>query len=94
MPNELFAVFDTTEGSFKVKLFEDKAPRTVENFRTTQLILTLPFVIYGLFRYQHLVMREDRGGDAGSVLFKDKGMILAVLGWGLTAAVVIYRGAL
>ncbi len=32
MPNEMFALFDTTEGSFKVKLFGDKAPRTVENF--------------------------------------------------------------
>jgi peptidyl-prolyl cis-trans isomerase A (cyclophilin A) len=32
MPNETYALFDTTEGSFKVKLFADKAPRTVENF--------------------------------------------------------------
>jgi len=32
MPNETFALFDTTEGKFKVKLFEDKAPKTVENF--------------------------------------------------------------
>jgi peptidyl-prolyl cis-trans isomerase A (cyclophilin A) len=32
MPNETFALFDTTEGSFKIKLFADKAPRTVENF--------------------------------------------------------------
>lgn len=71
-----------------------QAARTVEHFRTTHLIITLPFVIYGLFRYQHLVMREDRGGDPGAVLLKDKGMILAVVGWALTAAAVIYRGAL
>src|SRR2546422_624211 len=32
MPNETFALFDTTEGNFKVKLFADKAPKTVENF--------------------------------------------------------------
>jgi cyclophilin family peptidyl-prolyl cis-trans isomerase len=32
MPNETFAVFDTTEGTFKIKLFADKAPKTVENF--------------------------------------------------------------
>lgn len=71
-----------------------QAPRTVEHFKTTGLILTLPFVVYGLFRYQHLVVREDRGGDPGSVLIKDKGMILAVVGWALTAALVIYRSAL
>jgi peptidyl-prolyl cis-trans isomerase A (cyclophilin A) len=32
MANETFAVFDTTEGSFKIQLFPDKAPKTVENF--------------------------------------------------------------
>jgi peptidyl-prolyl cis-trans isomerase A (cyclophilin A) len=32
MPNETFAQFDTTMGSFKVKLHADKAPKTVENF--------------------------------------------------------------
>jgi peptidyl-prolyl cis-trans isomerase B (cyclophilin B) len=32
MPNEIYAAFDTTEGKFKVKLFVDQAPRTVENF--------------------------------------------------------------
>ena len=32
MPNETFALFDTTEGKFKIKLFADNAPKTVENF--------------------------------------------------------------
>jgi peptidyl-prolyl cis-trans isomerase A (cyclophilin A) len=32
MANETYAVFDTTEGKFKIRLFADKAPRTVENF--------------------------------------------------------------
>ena len=32
MANETFAVFDTTQGRFKVKLFADKAPNTVKNF--------------------------------------------------------------
>ena len=32
MPNETFALFDTTEGKFKVKLFAEQAPKTVENF--------------------------------------------------------------
>lgn len=32
MANETYALFDTTEGSFKIKLFEDKAPNTVKNF--------------------------------------------------------------
>ena len=32
MANETYALFDTTEGKFKVKLFADKVPNTVENF--------------------------------------------------------------
>jgi len=32
MANEIFALFDTTEGKFKLKLFADKVPATVENF--------------------------------------------------------------
>ena len=32
MPNEIYAVFDTTEGKFKIRLFAAQAPRTVENF--------------------------------------------------------------
>jgi peptidyl-prolyl cis-trans isomerase A (cyclophilin A) len=32
MPNQIYAVFDTTEGKFKIKLFADKVPLTVENF--------------------------------------------------------------
>jgi peptidyl-prolyl cis-trans isomerase A (cyclophilin A) len=32
MPNEIYAAFNTTEGNFKVKLFPDEAPKTVENF--------------------------------------------------------------
>ena len=32
MSQEIYAIFDTTEGSFKIKLFADQAPKTVENF--------------------------------------------------------------
>jgi peptidyl-prolyl cis-trans isomerase A (cyclophilin A) len=32
MANDLYAAFDTTEGKFKVKLFADHAPKTVDNF--------------------------------------------------------------
>lgn len=32
MANEIYAAFDTTEGQFKIRLFPDKAPKTVENF--------------------------------------------------------------
>jgi 4-hydroxybenzoate polyprenyltransferase len=68
-----------------------QSPRTVEHFGTTNLLYTIPFVIYALFRYQNHVVRQDAGGDPGALLLQDRGLWLALLGWGITAAVVIYR---
>jgi len=68
-----------------------QSPRTVEHFGTTNLLYTVPFVIYALFRYQHHVVRQDAGGDPGNLLVQDRPLWMALLGWAITAAVVIYR---
>ena len=68
-----------------------QSPRTVEHFRTTNLIYTVPFVIYALFRYQHQVVRQVAGGDPGNLLVQDRPLGMALLGWAITAAIVIYR---
>jgi 4-hydroxybenzoate polyprenyltransferase len=68
-----------------------QSPRTVEHFHTANLLYTVPFVIYALFRYQQQVVREEGGGDPGGLLLQDRSMWLALLGWAVTAAVVIYR---
>ena len=68
-----------------------QSPRTVEHFGTTNLLYTVPFVIYALFRYQHHVVRQDAGGDPGSLLLQDPGLWISLLAWAITAAMVIYR---
>jgi 4-hydroxybenzoate polyprenyltransferase len=67
-----------------------QSPRTVENFHTTGLLYTVPFVVYALFRYQHLVLRENAGGDPGNSLLRDRGMMAAIVGWAVTAAFIVY----
>jgi 4-hydroxybenzoate polyprenyltransferase len=67
-----------------------QSPRTVQNFHTTNLLYTVPFVIYALFRYQHLVLRQNAGGDPGSSLVRDRGMVIAILGWAVVAAFIVY----
>jgi len=67
-----------------------QSPRTVHNFHTTNLLYTIPFVVYALFRYQHLVLRENEGGDPGSSLVRDRGMVIAILGWTAMAAFIVY----
>jgi hypothetical protein len=68
-----------------------QSPRTVEHFGTEKLVYTVPFVVYGLFRYQHLVVREELGGDPAILLLRDRAMWIALAGWALTATLVIYR---
>ena len=67
-----------------------QSPRTLEKFHTTNLLYTVPCVIYALFRYQHLVVRKEAGGDPGSSVLRDRGMVTAILAWAAVAAVIIY----
>ena len=68
-----------------------QSPRTVEHFGTTNLLYTLPFVIYALFRYQHVATRDGSAGDPGALLAHEPSLLIALAGWALTAALVIYR---
>ncbi len=53
------------------------------------LLATVPFVIFGVFRYLLLVHRDDVGEEPEQVLLTDVPIILAVAGWIATAAVIL-----
>jgi 4-hydroxybenzoate polyprenyltransferase len=53
------------------------------------LLATVPFVIFGLFRYLLLVHRDDVGEEPEQVLLTDVPIILAVAGWIATAAAIL-----
>lgn len=55
------------------------------------MMLTIPFAIYGIFRYLVLVHTSNFGGEA-EMLFKDKGMQICIILWGVTAIGVLYMG--
>jgi hypothetical protein len=63
-----------------------QAPETVSKFSTDRLVWTLPFVLYGIFRYLYLVHRKDEGGSPSLVLLNDRPILVAVALW--TAAVI------
>ena len=50
---------------------------------------TIPFVVFGLFRYLLLVHRDDLGEEPENVLLSDRPLVLAVAGWAVTAAVIL-----
>jgi 4-hydroxybenzoate polyprenyltransferase len=53
------------------------------------LMATIPFVIFGLFRYLLLVHRDDLGEEPENVLIGDRPLVLAVAGWAVTAALIL-----
>ena len=57
------------------------SPETVAMHGTTNLIYSVPFVIYGIFRYLFLLHRRAGGGDAATDLVRDGHLLGAVVAW-------------
>jgi len=66
------------------------SPEVVERLGTDRLYLTLPFVVYGLFRYLYLLHANTHGGDPARTLVKDKYLAVTVLLWGVLCVIIIY----
>ncbi len=54
------------------------------------MMLTIPFVMYGIFRYLYLVQVEGQGGAPEEALFGDWPLQAAVFLWGISVLVVFY----
>ncbi len=63
------------------------APNLPENHA---MMLSIPFVIYGIFRYMYLIHEKHLGGAPEDIILHDKPMLIALLLWALTAAIVLY----
>ncbi|HTW91439.1 MAG TPA: decaprenyl-phosphate phosphoribosyltransferase [bacterium] len=66
------------------------APETISKFGTHNLMLTVPFVLYGVYRYLYLVYRKDMGGAPEQALLTDIPLLVDVLLWMASIVVVIY----
>jgi 4-hydroxybenzoate polyprenyltransferase len=65
-------------------------PGTVEKFGTRNLAFTLPFVIYGLFRYLYLVLHLNMGETPEIVLLHDRPLMICILAYIGTVATILY----
>jgi 4-hydroxybenzoate polyprenyltransferase len=70
--------------------FYTTAPDTREKFQTDRLVWTLPFVLYGIFRYLYLVHRKEQGGSPTDVLLTDRPLLVAVALWALALVAIVY----
>ena len=65
-------------------------PDTVARFGTDRLIWTLPFPLYGIFRYLYLVHQREGGGDPSDVLLTDRPILACVALWGAAIIALVY----
>jgi 4-hydroxybenzoate polyprenyltransferase len=54
------------------------------------MMLTIPFVLYGIFRYLYLIQIKHEGGAPEELLLQDRPLQATVFLWGLTIFLIIY----
>jgi 4-hydroxybenzoate polyprenyltransferase len=64
--------------------------RTVDLIGSTNLIYTVPFVIYGIFRYLYLVHQKGLGGHPDRALLRDWPLMVNVILYGVACGIIIY----
>ncbi len=66
------------------------APETVAKFGTSNLILTVPFVLYGIYRYLYLVYQKEMGGAPERVFLTDLPLIVDIALYIASAVAIVY----
>jgi 4-hydroxybenzoate polyprenyltransferase len=72
-------------------VFYTISPETQQKFGTHWLGLTIPFPLYGIFRYLYLVHQRQAGGSPADLLLTDRPLLACVALWALAVTVIIYR---
>jgi len=66
------------------------SPETVAKFHTALLPATLPFVLYGVFRYRYLLYQRQLGGNPSDAVLHDRALLLNTLLWMAAVLLIIY----
>jgi 4-hydroxybenzoate polyprenyltransferase len=66
-------------------------PSTVEKFGTSNLVYTIPFVVFGIMRYLYIVYSRNEGGDPSGILLTEKSILIAVFLWFLATIGILWR---
>lgn len=66
------------------------SPDVQSKFPGKRLEITIPFVLFGIFRYLYLVHHHEQGGNPARVLFTDPVLLSVVLIWAASVIFIIY----
>jgi 4-hydroxybenzoate polyprenyltransferase len=69
------------------------SPETVAKFHTHLLPATLPFVLYGIFRYLYLLYRRQLGGNPSELFLNDLPLLVHTFLWLLVVLAIVYGPA-
>jgi hypothetical protein len=64
--------------------------RVAARLGTSRLGLTIPFVLYGIFRYLYLVHHESGGGSPSAMLLTDTPLLACVALWTASVVLLLY----
>jgi 4-hydroxybenzoate polyprenyltransferase len=67
------------------------SPEVARKFGDNNLIFTVPFVLYGIFRYLYLVHRQSKGGSPAHVLLTDRPLMLDIVLWLAVVWFILYQ---
>jgi len=70
------------------------SPETVAKFHTHWLPATLPFVLYGIFRYLYLLYQRRLGGNPSELLLSDRALLINTICWICAVLLIIYGARL
>lgn len=65
-------------------------PDTVAKFNTHNLIYSVPFVLYGIFRYLYLIYEKEKGGKPEEILLTDIPLMMDLVLWIAALMIIIY----
>jgi 4-hydroxybenzoate polyprenyltransferase len=68
-------------------LYTFSAPNLPDNH---SMMLTIPFVLYGIFRYLYLIQIKHSGGAPEEVLLSDRPLQITILLWGMAVILIFY----
>jgi len=70
--------------------FYTLSPEVETKLGTGHMELTIPFVLYGVFRYLYLIHQREGGGSPTRMLLNDKPILVNVLLWLLAVILIVY----
>jgi len=54
------------------------------------MMLTIPYVLYGIFRYQYIIYQKKEGGSPEETVLSDLPLMINIILWALTSIIILY----